>query len=106
MGSFITPVLNSGCYCDDYEVAVENHGLFQTENTVNFCESTEQDIPDISMTSSKNTSVSDNYSVGLFESTKSTKISNNVSNKIGIGTLDRYVDRLVNIQEQVRLLFL
>jgi len=81
------------------ELRVENLDLVQNSNTTDIYEIIDEHIPISSTTSSMTSNL--NILKNNMNVTKPTTFSNKISNESNTRTLDGYVDRLINIQEQV-----
>lgn len=98
LGAIIPAFLKNDQTYEDSELMVENQDLIQNSNTIDSYEIIHQHIPASSTTtSSSNTNIFKNDS----NATKLTTFSSKISRESNTRTLDGYVDRLINIQEQV-----
>lgn len=99
MGAIIPAFLKNDLNYEDSELMVENLDLVQNSNTSDIYEIIDEHIPITSTTSSiiSNPNILKNN----LNVTKPTIFSNKISNESNTRTLDGYVDRLINVQEQV-----
>jgi len=99
LGAIIPTFLKNDLNNEESELMVENLDLVQNSNTTDIYEIIDEHIP-ISSTTSSITS-NPNILKKNMNVTKPTTFSNKISNESNTRTLDGYVDRLINIQEQV-----
>lgn len=95
LGAIIPAFLKNDQNDEDSELVIENQDLVQNVS-IDSDEIIDQHIPAHSITTS-NTNIFKNNS----NATKLTTFSNKISRESNTRTLDGYVDRLINTQEQV-----
>lgn len=102
LGAIIPAFLKNDINDEDAELVVENQDLVQYENAVDSYEVNEQHTPSTSTNTSNNTF----YNNDTNRKFTTDLLSKNISKKLNTKLLDGYVDRLINIQEQVIIILI